>query len=87
MLNSLPPSQPQCHRGGDDREPTQERDPVATAGHRKGLGRTVEIPLEQRREGAKAEGFVDGRRLEGVGHRRRMAEGNRYNKGRDARRA
>ena len=57
------------------------------AGRCKDTGRTVKIPVEQRREGAKAQIFVDGDRQEGVSHQRRMAEGNGRDKKRNARRA
>ena len=79
----------QTHRSGrdDDRETAQEREAVAVAGRCKDAGRTVKVPVEQRREGAKAEGLVNGRGLERVGHRRRMTGGNGRNKGRGARRA
>lgn len=66
---------------------TARRRPVATARRCEGIGRAGEVPVKQRREGAKAERLVDGRRLEGVDHRHEMAEGSRCEKGQDARRA
>ena len=53
----------------------------------KDAGRAAEVSVEKSREGAKARSFVEGRRLEEVGHRRRMAGGKGRNKGRDTRRA
>ena len=53
---------------------------------RQGAGRTAEVSVEESREGAKAQSFVEGCRLEEVGHRLRMVGGNRHDQGRDARR-
>ena len=84
---SQPPSEPQHHRRDNDREPARKREAVAAAGGRESSGCTIEVPVEQRSEGAKAEDLVDGYQLEGVGHRGRTAGGNRRDKGLDPRRA
>lgn len=82
----MPPDQPHRHRRDDDREAAQEREPVTAARRCKDASRTVEVPVEQRREGAEPQSFVDARWLEGAGHRRRVAGGKRRDKGRDTHR-